>query len=91
MVGSAPSCPSLRRLNLENIVKLGISVGQLKDLKLQGISNLRDLKLSENELQDDEFYEVSGQVLKSVLTMWPIQRLEFDLNSESLLKVLIKS
>ena len=83
--------PSLKRLNLENIVKLGISVGQLKDLKLQGISNLRDLTLGEEELQDDDFYEVPGEILKSALTMWPIQRLDFDLNSAPLLKVLIES
>jgi hypothetical protein len=83
--------PSLRLLNLENIVKLRISVGQLKDLKLQGIPNLRDLTVSEDDLQNAEFYEVSGEILKSALTVWPSQRLEFGLNSEPLLKVLIES
>lgn len=38
----------------------------------------RDFKVkrldTEIELLNDEFYEESGQVLKSVLTMWTLQR-----------------
>lgn len=64
-------------MNLENTVKQRISVGQLKDLKLQRIPNLRDLTLGENDLQVDEFYEISGESLKSILNMWPVQRSEF--------------
>jgi hypothetical protein len=48
------------------------------------------LALSEKRKQNNEFYEVPGQVLKKILTMYPL-RLEFGRYSESLLKVLLRA
>ena len=61
--------PSLRVPNLENIVKLRISVGPLKDLKFERIANLRDLTLGESRLRNNEFYEVAGKILKKIPTI----------------------
>ena len=65
MVGNSKYISDLAKLNLKNIVKLTITVGHLKDLKLQGIAKLRDLTLRENGLRrNDKFYEVPGKILK---------------------------